>query len=124
MLCIAFVTPNFQLNFISLDLQLEISECLGPPLSVYSGPLVIYSSPLVIYSCRLLDAFIKGLFKFFIHMTTYFFSLFKHLVTIISQQLSVLFLNMSFQPFFFFMQMVDYMFSHSLIFSWGFTVFF
>ena len=85
-----------------------MSGCLGPPLSVYSSPLVIYSSPLVIYSCRLLDAFIKGLFKCFIHMTDYFLSLFEHLATIISQDLSVLFLNILFQPIFF-MQMVYYM---------------
>ena len=65
--------------FISLDLQLQMSECLGSLLSVYSSPLVIYSSPLIIYFCRLLDAFIKSLFKRFIHMTDYFLSLFKHL---------------------------------------------
>ena len=78
-----------------------MSGCLGPPLSVYSSPLVIYSSPLVIYSCRLLDAFIKGLFKCFIHMTDCFLSLFEHLATLISQELSVLFLNILFQPIFF-----------------------
>ena len=86
-----------------------MSKCLGPPLSVYSSPLVIYCSPLVIYSCHLLDAFIKGLFKCFIHITDFFLYLFKHEATKFSQQLIVLFLNMFFQPFFFFMQMFDYM---------------
>ena len=68
-----------------------MSDCLCPPspLSVNSSPLVIYSHPLVIYSCRLIDAFIEGLFKCFIHMTDFFLSLFKHLARIILQQLSV-----------------------------------
>ena len=78
-----------------------MSECLGPPLSVYSSPLVIYYSPLVIYSCCLLDVFIKDLFKCFIHMPDYLFPLFKHLATIILQQLSVIFLNMFFQTYFY-----------------------
>ena len=82
------------------------------PLSIYSSPLVIYSSPLVIYSCclpfyiitfwynGLLDEFTNGLFKCSLHMTDYFLSLFEHLATIISQELSVLFLNILFQPIF------------------------
>ena len=81
---------------MSLDLQFEMSECLGPSLSVYSSYLVIYSSSLVIYSCSLLDAFIKGLFKFFIHMTDYFLYLCKYLAIIILQKLGVLFLKMFF----------------------------
>ena len=36
--------------------KLQMSECLEPPLSVYSSHLVIYSSPLGIYSWCLLDA--------------------------------------------------------------------
>ena len=72
---------------MSLDLQFEMSECLGPSLSVYSSYLVIYSSSLVIYSCSLLEAFIKGLFRFFIHMTDYFLYLCKYLAIIISQKL-------------------------------------
>ena len=65
--------------------ELQMSECLGPPLSVYSSHLLIYSSPLGIYSWCLLDAIFKGLFKFFPHVTDHFLSLFKHLVTIINR---------------------------------------
>ena len=85
-----------------------MSQCLGPPLSVYSSPLVTCSSPLVIYSCRLLDAFIIGLFKCFIHMYNYFF---LHL-NIWSQQFHNMLVYFSWKCFskHFFMQMVDYMF--------------
>ena len=95
-----------------------MSGCLGPPLPVYSSPLVIYSSPLVIYSCRLLDAFIKGLFNCFIHMTSYFLSSFEHLAKIISEKLSVFFLNMFLHPIFSCKWLIT-CYTHSLFFSWG-----
>ena len=102
-----------------------MSGCLVPPLSVYSSPLVIYSSSLGIYSCCLLDAFIKGILKCFIHMTNYFLSIFQHLATIISQGLSLLFLNMFFQPINFVMQMVDYMFdTQPFLFIWVLSKYF
>ena len=88
------------------------------PLSIYSSPLVIYSSPLVIYSCCLLDEFMKGFFKYFIHMTGYFISLFEHFATIISQELSVLFLDMFFQPMFC-CKCLILRYTHSHLFSWG-----
>ena len=50
-------------------------------------------------------------------MTDYFLYLFKHLATIISQELSVLLLNMFFQQFF--MQMGDYILHKSLFFHGG-----
>ena len=49
------------------------------------------------------------------------FSLFKHLTTIISQQLSVPFLNMFSKPFFSCKWLIT-CFTHSPIFSWGFYV--
>ena len=77
-----------------------MSECLGPPLSVYPSPVVIYSSPLVLYSCHLLDAFLAGIFKCFIYMTIYFHSFSEHVATIISPELSVIFLDRFFNQFF------------------------
>ena len=98
-----------------------MSECLSPHLSVYSSSLVIYSSPLVIYSCRLRDAFIKCLFKCFIHMTDFFLFLFKHLVTKTLQQLSVLFPNMFF-PTIFSCKWLITCYTLSFIFSWWFSL--
>ena len=45
-------------------------------------------------------------------------SLFKHLATIISQPLSILFLNMFFQPLFSCKWLIT-CYTHSLFFSWG-----
>ena len=95
-----------------------MSGCIGPPLSLYSSPLVIYSSPLFIYSFCLQDAFIKGLLKCFIHMTHYFLFLSKYLATIVSQELSVFFLNMFFQPNFSCKRLIT-CYTHSLFFSMG-----
>ena len=50
-------------------------------------------------------------------MTDYFLSLFKHFVTIMSQQLSVFFLNMFFLQFLCKWWLTCY--KHGLIFSWG-----
>ena len=96
-----------------------MSGCLVPPLSVYSSPLVIYSILLGIYSCRILDAFIKGILKCFIHMTNYFPSIFQHLATVISQGLSLLFLNMFFKQLFFSCKWLITCYTQSLFFSFG-----
>ena len=95
-----------------------MSECLGPPLSVYSSSLVIYSSHLVIYSCFILDAFMKVLFECFIHMTDYFFSLLK----IWPQKFhnSLVYLSqICFSNHFFHAWLIT-CYTHSLIFSRGF----
>ena len=88
--------------FSSLDLQLQMSGCLVPPLSVYPSPLVIYSSPLVIYSCCLLvlGAFMTGLFTCFIHVIFSFLSISEHFAKIFPSEVLVLFLYMLFQPIF------------------------